>query len=123
MYTTLQSQLGLSSEYCPPTQVREDNLKKAAAAKPQSKPVKEPTARERALEFAKKVPKPEVMLSPPPAKPEPKKKPAGGAAAAKGSAIAKPPLGGNDLEALEALHHEDQTRVDKIRAELARLRH
>lgn len=94
-------------------------------AKPQAKPAKEPTARDRALEFAKKVPKPEVMLAPPPLKPEPKKKPgaANAAVAAKGAAAIKPLLGGNDLESLEALHDEDQSRVDKIRAELARLRH
>ena len=106
------------------SQVREDNFKKAAVAKPQVKPAKEPTARDRALEFAKKVPKPEVMLAPPPLKPEPKKKPgaANAATAAKGAAN-KPLLGGNDLESLEALHDEDQSRVDKIRAELARLRH
>ena len=104
-------------------QVREDNLKKAAAAKPaQPKATKEPTARDRALEFAKNVPKPEVMLPPPPPKPEGRKKPGGYAAAAAAATALKPPAAaGSDLEALEAKHSEDQQRVDRIRQELARM--
>jgi hypothetical protein len=108
-------------------QVREENMKKAAAA-PKSQPrlPKEPTARERAIEFAKNVPKPEVMMPLP--KPEVvKKKPpaAGSAAAARATAAgAAGPRGGagaTGLEALEAQHKEDQQKVDRIRAELARM--
>ena len=99
-------------------QVREENLKRAAASKPQVKPTKEPTARDRALEFAKNVPKPEVMLAPPPPKPEPKRR-NGGAAAT----VVSGPKGGGDLESLEAQHSEDQQKVDRIRQEMARLKH
>ena len=102
-------------------QVREDNLKRAAAAKPaQPKAIKEPTARDRALEFAKNVPNPEVMMPPPPPKPDGRKKP-GGAAAAGGGKPAVTVGKGSDLEALEAKHSEDQQKVDRIRQELARI--
>ncbi|GFH15486.1 calponin-homology (CH) domain-containing protein, partial [Haematococcus lacustris] len=48
-------------------QVREENLKRAAvvAAKPRKEaPAKEPTARDKALQFAKNVPKPEPASKP-----------------------------------------------------------
>ena len=103
-------------------QVREENLKRAAAAKPSAaKAAKEPTARDRALEFAKNVPKPEVMLPPPPPPPENKRRIAGGAAKPGGLAVVV--KAGSDLEALEAQHSEDQQKVDRIRQELARMLH
>lgn len=105
-------------------QVREENLKKAAAAKPAAKPAaKEPTARERALSFAKNVPKPEP-------KPEAAAAgPANKAASSQGGPASKPggyaaQAGGaksSVLEELEAQHSRDQQKVDAIRAELARL--
>ncbi|GAX80322.1 hypothetical protein CEUSTIGMA_g7760.t1 [Chlamydomonas eustigma] len=108
-------------------QVREDNMKKAAAApKPQPRVIKEPTARDRAIEFAKNVPKPEVMIPPPKPEVVKKKPPAAGSAAAArvAAAMGVGPRGAAEatgLEALEAQHKEDQQRVDRIRAELARM--
>jgi hypothetical protein len=94
-----------------PSQVREDNAKRTAAAKPAAKPAKEPTARERALSFAKSVPKPE----PKPAPPEPKPAPA--------VMQLKANDAGSELLALEEQHRRDQERVGAIRAQMERMLH
>ncbi|GIL57286.1 hypothetical protein Vafri_12544 [Volvox africanus] len=69
---------------------------------------KELSARERALQFAKNIPKPEL---------KPKKQPA---ASQSGEATEGPPAL-SELELLEKQHQERQQQVDKIRAELARI--
>ncbi|KAL6761896.1 hypothetical protein V8C86DRAFT_771966 [Haematococcus lacustris] len=111
-------------------QVREENLKRAAvvAAKPRKEaPAKEPTARDKALQFAKNVPKPEPASKPVPAPATEKKsgakKPSSGSAAnVAGNVIAKVALPAtSELQQLEEQHAADQQRVDQIRAQLERM--
>eukprot|EP00195_Chlamydomonas_chlamydogama_P013528 CAMPEP_0202890600 /NCGR_PEP_ID=MMETSP1392-20130828/946_1 /ASSEMBLY_ACC=CAM_ASM_000868 /TAXON_ID=225041 /ORGANISM="Chlamydomonas chlamydogama, Strain SAG 11-48b" /LENGTH=647 /DNA_ID=CAMNT_0049574201 /DNA_START=144 /DNA_END=2087 /DNA_ORIENTATION=+ len=118
-------------------QVREDNAKKQvqAAAKPAAPKPKEPSAREKALMFAKNIPKPEppkpsaspdaaaaaaAAAGPGRTSPGPTRGPAAGKGPGQGAAkpVAAP---GSELERLEAQHNQDQARVEAIRAELARL--
>ena len=70
----------------------------------------EPTARQRALDFAKNVPKPETKKPPPQGPPQ-----RGG----KGSAAAEQPK--SELELLEEQHRLDQQRIEAIRQELGKL--
>lgn len=127
--------------------VREENMRKVAiaAAKPRADKPKEPTARDKALQFAKNIPKPEA--APPRQSPSPggaqgeqgsrgrapAKVSGAGAGAAKGGVRAggagkRAEMGsaGSEvsnpaLAALEAQHAADQRRVEQIRAELARM--
>uniref|UniRef100_A0A7R9YU19 Calponin-homology (CH) domain-containing protein n=1 Tax=Chlamydomonas euryale TaxID=1486919 RepID=A0A7R9YU19_9CHLO len=103
--------------------VREENLKRAAAAPPKPKAVKELSARDRALQFAKNVPKPEQKPQPASSAVQPKGKAgssgSGGSYATKLSA-AQPDA---ELNALEEQHRRDQEKVDEIRAQLARMLH
>ncbi len=123
--------------------MRQENLRKVAVAKPAPKAAKEPTARERALEFSKNVPKPEIKPVDPAAAAEagPGSKAggglgrgrpaaaAGGARTGTGAAAARNESGsrvvaseqGSMLAELEEQHQRDQQKVEQIRAELARM--
>ncbi len=92
-------------------QVREENFKKQASAKPAPKPVKEPNARERALMFAKNVPKPDV----------PKQNSSKQDIHVKPSSKKDAKPQNPELAQLEEQHCRDQQKVDAIRAELARM--
>ena len=79
----------------------------AADAQPKAPTTKGPTARERALEFAKNVPKPEVK------KPKEEKRPGGQ------SGDEDRPL--SELERMEMQHRLDQQRIEAIKQEMGKL--
>lgn len=71
----------------------------------------EPSARQKALEFAKNVPKPEPKRVPVPESSEGRER---GREASSGRPL-------SDLEVLEEQHRQDQARIDAIRQELGRM--